>query len=375
MARDLVRKVIPTGKCIYCGKEQQLSPEHYLPECLGTFTNFETLDDRICHDCNGRCGRELEEQFCRGGDIAYFRHLLGIKGKKTHRDKVDFFLRGSGGGSALKMKGNIPGQNEEVHYKLVKNEGKGTVGVDYLSQLILRSETGDPHYILLENIKTAEELQEKIEALKIEKLTEINVIATPEMKERIEQLTAFLPILQKFEWEELPKEGTIYTTTSFEVTDKYFRAIAKIGFHYMLKHLRSFRGDEEIFAGIRQFILEGGKIDEFVRWTNKQFLMHVEEGYRPENFGHAIHARANQKLIWCKLQFFIGPGSKPDVYDVVLARNNSSLIYDIASGHSFCYYSDGPKDGRLGVMDELAWIHKPPTKLRSQNLLLSLFEN
>ncbi|HKB66712.1 MAG TPA: hypothetical protein VKC61_12725 [Pyrinomonadaceae bacterium] len=358
----LVKRVIPTGRCIYCSEVKEFSREHYLPECLGTFTNFETLDDRICEDCNGRIGRALEEQFCRGGEIAYFRHLLGIQGKKSHKGKVDYFLRGSGGASPLRMKGNIPGGEEEVHFQLVRSQEEGKLGIDYMAQMILTAESGETHHVLLENMKEPEELQAKVDALGIGKLKQVNVIATPDQKERVEHLAKCFPVLEKSKWEELPTTGTTYTTTSFEVTDKYFRAIAKIGFHYILKHFRSFRGDEDCFADIRRFILEGGDIAQFVRWTEKQFISHIEAGYVPAKFGHVILARANERIIWGKLQFFIGPGSTPSVYELAVAHNPTKLVYDITSAHSFCYYESGPRDGKLGVMDEMKWIETAPAQ-------------
>lgn len=361
----LVKRVIPTGKCIYCGEVKEFSREHYLPECLGTFAGFETLDDRICEDCNGRCGRELEEQFCRGGDIAYFRHILDIKGKKSHKGTVDYFLRGSGGASPLRMKGNIPGGDEEVHFQLVRSTGAdGKLGIDYMPQIILTAESGELHHILLGNMREPEELKAKVDALEIGKLKQVNVIATPEERERIEKLTSCFLILEKSKWEELPMTGTTYTTTSFEVTDKYFRAIAKIGFHYILKHFRNFRGDEDFFAGIRGFITDGGDISQFVRRTQKQVIQ-IKEGYAPGTSGHIVLARANERVIWCKLQFFLGRGAVPFVYELGVARNQTKLVYDITSGHSFCYYADGPKDGKLGVMEPLVWIHTAPTGKRA----------
>lgn len=73
------------GKCIYCGEEKEMSAEHYLPECLGRFENFESLDDRVCRDCNNNCERELEDQLCRAGELGFVRYALGIQGKKIKR--------------------------------------------------------------------------------------------------------------------------------------------------------------------------------------------------------------------------------------------------------------------------------------------------
>src|SRR5258705_118146 len=65
---------------------------------------------------------------------------------------------------------------------------------------------------------------------------------------------------------------------------------------------------------------------------------------------------------WGKLQFFIGPGSTPSVYELAVAHNPTKLVYDITSAHSFCYYESGPRDGKLGVMDEMKWIETAPAQ-------------
>jgi len=59
----------------------------------------------------------------------------------------------------LRMRGSIPGRNEEVRLQLVKNlRTDGTVGVDYIPQLIVTSESGGIHHIVLANMTEPEEL-------------------------------------------------------------------------------------------------------------------------------------------------------------------------------------------------------------------------
>jgi hypothetical protein len=49
-------------------------------------------------------------------------------------------------------------------------------------------------------------------------------------------------------------------------TSKYFRALAKIGFHYFLKYMGGFHGSEPAFSDIRNFITNGtaAEVDYFV---------------------------------------------------------------------------------------------------------------
>ncbi len=44
---------------------------------------------------------------------------------------------------------------------------------------------------------------------------------------------------------------------SFSLTERYFRAVAKIGFHYFLSQFPQYTGQEMKFADIRRYILKG----------------------------------------------------------------------------------------------------------------------
>ncbi len=73
-------------------------------------------------------------------------------------------------------------------------------------------------------------------------------------------------------------EGTLASTSypnaviDISITDRYFRALAKMGFHYFLTQFPEFTGHEEAFAALRHFILEndGGiaAVDNFVRYES-----------------------------------------------------------------------------------------------------------
>jgi hypothetical protein len=113
--------------------------------------------------------------------------------------------------------------------------------------------------------------------------------------------------------------GPVSLVTNFVVDDKYFRAIAKIGFHYVLKHL-AFRGDEDEFAGIRKFIMEGGDISAFVSHSKEQIM-------EPAKWGMVTNIASTQSKLYSE------------------------------SGHAFVYYPDGPQGGFAGAMQKLEAIH------------------
>ena len=339
-------------RCIYCAHNKPASDEHYLPECLGRFENFKCLDDRICRDCNNRIGRELEDQFCRAGEIGIMRHRLGIGGKKSHKITVDPFERGSSGASRLEMRGKIPGSDKEVRLRLIK----GTKHIEYLTQIIVTTESGEEHEITIpEDMTEPEKFRDELRKRGIGRITLLSLIAPEADSERLSTLVSGIPTKSESGWERLPMTGSTYTWTKYEVTSKYFRAIAKIAFHYVLEHL-PFRGDEDMFSEIRRFIMEGGKVDDFVMWSDKldnQILGVVKEKIVPQFYCHITTAAANPKVVSSRLQFFLGPDSIPPVYKVILAKNDTGVKRSVESGHLFGYYSDGPKDGKDGFMVKL----------------------
>jgi hypothetical protein len=344
----------PIGKCVYCGSDE-LSDEHYLPECLGRFKDFESLKDGICKACNEKCSK-LEDQLCRNGEIGFMRNALGIVGKhKKHKKPVDPFDRGSAGVGPLKMTGKIPGEEQEVRLRLVRGS---LTGIEYMPQLIVTTPSGETHFIIIPSDMTEpDQLSARLKDLGIEgELQQARVIMPDADRERMQKLLSKWKIKHQV-WSDLPITGQILTKTNVEVSDKYFRAIAKIGFHYALKYLH-LRGDEDFFADIRTFIMDGGDISRFVVWSQQQFIEQVKAGLVPETYCHIVSAEANYDVITSRLQFFLGPENVPYVYTVRLGRNTTPLHYRVTRGHQFCLYPDGPREGKDGVMEQLTLISK-----------------
>src|SRR5688572_22113871 len=67
--------------CIYCKEREAKAREHYLPQCLGRFQNFEPLLDKLCQPCNEQIGRIHEREFCRRSPEAVLRSIHWIKGQ------------------------------------------------------------------------------------------------------------------------------------------------------------------------------------------------------------------------------------------------------------------------------------------------------
>jgi hypothetical protein len=73
--------------CIYCREREADAREHYLPQCLGRFQNFEPLLDRLCDTCNHEIGGALEREFCRRSPEAVLRSVHWIKGQQRGGQK------------------------------------------------------------------------------------------------------------------------------------------------------------------------------------------------------------------------------------------------------------------------------------------------
>ena len=80
------------------------------------------------------------------------------------------------------------------------------------------------------------------------------------------QEDSWLEPLLKATWPDVSfGEGTLGSTTyetptiDVDLTDRYFRGFAKIGFHYFLSQFSDLDGSEPCFEGIRRFIIEEGR--------------------------------------------------------------------------------------------------------------------
>jgi hypothetical protein len=132
-------------------------------------------------------------------------------------------------------------------------------------------------------------------------------------------------------------------------TEKYFRGLAKIGFHYFMKHMRGFHGSEDTFAGIRDFIT-GGKAEDVFRfisgWTN-HCVVDIAPGESRAGYRHLLLAHSNYERLLCRMQFFVHPKHPspiyrfnrltPPIYTMNLERNPSLIDYPQAIRHSFIY--------------------------------------
>ena len=338
--------------CIYCGASD-VTLEHHVPRALGNFKGYVPLADRVCIRCNGICG-QLDEQLCRSGPEAFFRQHQGITGRQAHKG-VNPFYRGSAGGGRLEMTGTNHETGEEKELEMV-----GPNSVRELRCAKLVAEDGTTHTIPITDGMTPEAFRKKVTALGIKFLKHCDISAAPEEIPWVESLFEGFKMKRKAEW--VQATGPImYGPLSIKVTvdSRYFRAIAKIGFHYFLTKFPRYRGDEPCFSGIRNFILKGCPIDEigrFVTQSREQFVHQLRAGDRLSAWGHIVCVEAGYKGFRAKVQLFVGPQNQSVVYTVSLGENPSPIHYSEAYGDFFAYYPLEERGEFVGEVSELGVV-------------------
>ena len=235
-------------QCIYCSAPAD-SLEHPLPAALGEFQNAPLLNDRICKHCNHKLGL-LDEQWARCGPEAILRRILKVRGRTKH-DCVNVFERGSAGGQRLDLKAR-----DKVHDFEVAMEIEDGV-LRQMRQIAALDKSGQTHHLPIAKGTTPERLRADFERLRADRpFEDIRAFYDPATEDWVRSLI-------EDAWPSVTiGEGNLGSTMYHEpvakvvLTNRYFRAIAKIGFHYFLTQFPEYTGHEEMFESIRLYIFD-----------------------------------------------------------------------------------------------------------------------
>ena len=336
-------------RCIYCGVEGKLSKEDYLPRCLGKFKGCERLNNRICRDCNGKLS-QLDEQFCRSGPEAGIRAALGIKGYKHHH-QISPFHKGAAGAGRLELIGKSLKDGAESYLEWDDHPG----AVRPRREFVFITESGPVKVIISDDMKEPEDLLAKLHELGIREASSVVIHCMEDEKENMLLLLACLKnnMVGEPHYKIIPeRQGKIIQKSN--LTDKYIRGLAKIGFHYFLKHMGMFHGSEDIFKEIRSFITKGN--ENVGQYVSGVVTYHTVEGFPPStsvtNFRHILSAHISNQLLFARLQFFLGPGVTLPSYTINLGRRPASVNWPQIRNHAFIYSEDYKQDGYDGLMVE-----------------------
>jgi len=324
---------------LYCDRVPR-SEEHPLPAALGEFREGPTLFNRICKQCNERRIGVLDEQLVRCGPIAVLRKRFGIQGRQ-HHEKVNPFYRGSAGGQRVKFLA----WDEAFQCELLIELTGGNQGRQ-LTQLILRGASGPHHHIPLTASTTPKSLREQIAALKLDAPLELRLIYDPPNEQWAVDLFKEL-------WpdEQLPQTTTGASgfkggVVQFQTTNRYFRGIAKIGFHYFLTQFPEFTGHETFFDDVRDFIINDTK--ELSPDRINRFIGIHRYPITPPSptfVGHLLCAEINRGQFAAHFEPFVTPSGRMQAFQIRLGCD-STVQYSALRSHLYLYFGNG-KVGRF----------------------------
>ena len=343
------------GACIYCGTIVNLrrgQGDHVIPAALGRFDG-EFIFRRICGWCNSLIGK-CEEQLLKCAPEAFVRRMVKPAMKRNKR-----------GTNWVGAHGIPPPKftiNHGDHHELVNTSTDNPDDVIPIDQLVIVDAEKGEYHVPLSPAMTVAQLRAKIDALGVKpsKQSFLHVDGTTSSK-YFALMRELWPDVS-FEEAEGLERGVhrVKGRATFTFHADYWRAIAKIGFHYyLLNTRRGVRGDEPAFADLRRFIMEGGDDEPFFKKPAAQFALPFGElsdgrAVLPHSWTHVLAADETQRAAVAMVTLFMGPKRLAPVYHINLARLDSPIVVPGARcTHSYMYNaepSEGTYAGRVVAM-------------------------
>jgi hypothetical protein len=332
--------------CIYCGvpvDSQCGDGDHVMPAELGRFKG-EFHFRRICRAHNSLFGKS-EEQLLRCAPESFFRRLAHPARLRDARGQKWVGAHGMRPPKFVVPRGD--------HSEMVRPSTSQPGMAEPIDQLVLIGADGNERHLRLYPEMTANTLRSRIKALDVVPTTSYLHTDERYFDKYIGLLKEVCPQCELFEKE---TQGTGIYWVKFRATftyhADYWRAIAKIAFHYYLVNSRrGLNGDEPEFDDIRHFLLCGGDHKRFFGPPQTQFLLPFGElpsgkALLPQNWVHLLAADESQNSAIVMVSLFIGPLRPPRPYYITLGRFRSELVvpgavfshayqYDSALGGSF----------------------------------------
>ncbi len=212
-------------------------------------------------------------------------------------------------------------------------------------QLVIRDKDGTDHQVRLYAGMSPDKLRADVEGLKLGDIKEMWFDCDVDDSDKIKSLLceAFPSMKVSDDRSQAPAAnrrlpGRVY----FQFSGDYFRALAKIAFHYYLVHnSRGLKGSEPAFANIRRFIRHGGDEKPFFQ-SGRANIFHpfgeTPDGkvICPSNWCHLLAAVENRRTVVVYMLLYAGPGSVPAPIHVELGTLDTRIVLPQAVwGHIF----------------------------------------
>lgn len=337
------RLILDYKKCIYCGETVDPSSEgdHIIPAALGEFRN-DVRFRGICTNCNSLIGKS-EQQLLRCGPTRLLRDIV-VPQTARSRGKT---TRWRGAEQAPPPKITV----ESEHGPLIAYCRSTPLEAEAPEQLVIMGRNSEEeHFVRLSPQMTPKALREKVRSTGIKGALDVRICCDQE------NWNYYLSIIKEAwpesSYEELPtieEPGVRPTqlTATMRTNDHYWRALAKIAFHYYLCHSPRAKGNEEGFTNIRQFILKGGDPESFFP---SSFRFPRQSGkILPTRWMHILAAAEDMDPVSVYICLFRGPLFAGEQYTVTIGHLQSAIyVPNPAWAHSYTYDKPTPPSGKVG---------------------------
>jgi hypothetical protein len=342
-------------KCIYCDAvNPKWARAHVVPRLMGTFENQPPLLGKVCADCDKEVGK-CEELLAKCSIEAVLLKHIGIVGR--HKDKSSSpFRRAHAGYPPIRMTAVLPGYENEARVEPIGD----SKNVDILPQLILIDTQCHREELAINNPNCISITEW---SLLLRKCFEGSVKALEAIGISDEQVVLIKHVFNEvgitFDSADDVKISPIKTQvlvkghTTYD--KRFFRAVAKIAFHYFLLHSRVFKGSEEEFRTIRRFIRYGeGDECDFLEKNSQPIAQDLSGRDRPPYYGHVLRTEITTKSIAVCVQLFIGHDYKPEWYRVLLSQKNREIFLQTEEfGHYYRYLEPEERTRYDGVIENI----------------------
>jgi hypothetical protein len=253
----------------------------------------------------------------------------------------------------IEMPGTLPGYPGEFLMEVVR----GSTSVQPLAQIVFELPSGErTAHRVTERMRGAPDvLARELYDRGLERARPIHAIARQGDVPWVSELLTFLRGGAADPWEfmEVPSERVVLAAT-VRVTEEYFRAIAKIAFHYTLSAFPALSGEEREFQRVRDYIWagQGAGHDRPVRQRASQFCLNFSRGERPRCWMHVLGVEKSYIYVVAHVQLFAGPNCMPLPYQVNIGTNPARI--DTRLERQARVFALDPLDGFDGVMQETA---------------------
>ena len=334
--------------CIYCPATVDPTRgqgDHVIPRALGEFRE-DARFRRICPACNNSLS-PCEQELLRCGPERLYRQLV-LGARRAVRRRGGSWAAGAGGMPPPQLFIDYEGMALPVLHRTDMD------AVEPYDQVTLYDEDHEPHVIRLFPEMSPESVRSTFEELHIKEVSKTTMHCEERYIDTYKGLLseAFSSDIQFVEHSTMEAGLHPRVPARFECryTVRYFRALAKIAFHYYLTHnRRGLHGDENCFAPIRAFIRHGvGDKDRFFTEA-RAFGDHPSmAGMAPSRWGHILAAREHKSSIIGYIRLFYGPRARAIDYHVVLGELQLSLQSDSSWQHTYLYDEDIAATGPVG---------------------------